>query len=86
MFMSVFRVMIMSALHLMSMKSIQTGNQSSENMNLNLYFYSRETQNWPPVLIGYFCPHNKTRIKSQGCSFRVSSLAFQWALKICNFH
>ena len=39
MFMSVFRVMIMSALHLMSMKSIQTGNQSSENMNLNLYFY-----------------------------------------------
>lgn len=38
MFMSVFRVMIMSALHLMSMKSIQTGNQSSENMNLHLYF------------------------------------------------
>ena len=37
MFMSVFRVMIMSALHLMSMKSIQTGNQSSENMNLHLY-------------------------------------------------
>ena len=36
MFMSVFRVMIMSALHLMSMKSIQTGNQSSENMNLHL--------------------------------------------------
>ena len=36
MFMSVFRVMIMSALHLMSMKSIQNGNQSSLKIRLSI--------------------------------------------------
>ena len=37
-------------------------------------------------LSGYYSLHNNTRIKSQGCFGILSSLAFQWALKLCNYH
>ena len=37
-------------------------------------------------LSGYYSIHNNTRIKSQGCFGILSSLAFQWALKLCNYH
>ena len=37
-------------------------------------------------LNGYYSIHNNTRIKSQGCFGILSSLAFQWALKLCNYH
>ena len=37
-------------------------------------------------LSGYYSIHNKTRIKSQGCFGILSSLAFQWALKLCDYH
>ena len=37
-------------------------------------------------LSGYYSLHNNTRIKSQGCFGILSSLAFQWALRLCNYH
>ena len=37
-------------------------------------------------LSGYYSIHYNTRIKSQGCFGILSSLAFQWALKLCDYH
>ena len=34
-------------------------------------------------LNGYNSIYNNTRIKSQGCFGIISSLAFQWAMKLC---
>ena len=52
----------------------------------NLLIYSPPLQTLLLCLSGYYSLHINTRIKSHGCFGFLSSLAFQWALKLCNYH
>ena len=36
--------------------------------------YSRQTQNWSLNFIGYFSPHNNTRIKSKGVFWKIQEI------------